>query len=73
MPRYGFNFQWMFWHHGDLPEEADKKALDFLAGITLIRQSQRNKTPVKMLCSWDCLSFSSISHGICADLNSGKA
>jgi len=26
-----------------------------------------------MLCSWDCLSFSSISHGICADLNSGKA
>jgi len=30
MPRYGFNFQWMFWHHGDPPEEADEKALDFL-------------------------------------------
>lgn len=32
MPRFGFNFQWMFiWEPGRLPEEPDEKALDFLA------------------------------------------
>src|SRR5262245_58337322 len=32
MPRYGFNFQWMYSHGwGEGPQEADEKALDFLA------------------------------------------
>jgi Endoglucanase len=32
MPRYGFNFQWMYsWQPGRKPEGADRKALDFLA------------------------------------------
>ena len=34
MPRYGFNFQWMFSHQpGHLPEPPDEKALDFIAGL----------------------------------------
>jgi endoglucanase len=34
MPRYGFNFQWMFsWREGHLPEPADEKALDFMADL----------------------------------------
>jgi len=39
MPRYGFNFQWMFWYNGDPPEEADEKALDFLVahGFDFVR------------------------------------
>jgi endoglucanase len=32
MPRYGFNFQWMFSHHGGRqPAPANEKALDFMA------------------------------------------
>jgi len=30
MPRYGFNFQWMFSYEDELPQEADQRALDFL-------------------------------------------
>lgn len=40
MPRYGFNFQWMFvWHEGREPAPADAKALDFLArhGFDFVR------------------------------------
>ncbi len=40
MPKYGFNFQWMFiWEQGRLPAEPDLKALDFLAatGFNFVR------------------------------------
>lgn len=40
MPRYGFNFQWMYsWKPGSSPAKADRKALDFLAetGFDLAR------------------------------------
>jgi endoglucanase len=34
MPRYGFNFQWMYaWKQGRKPEQADRRALDFLAEL----------------------------------------
>lgn len=35
MPRYGFNFQWMFSYHGQPPEEPDERALDFMAANQL--------------------------------------
>ena len=38
--RYGFNFQWMYiYHPGEKPQEADVKALDFMAeeGFNFIR------------------------------------
>ncbi|MFN3685129.1 MAG: glycoside hydrolase family 5 protein [Fimbriimonadaceae bacterium] len=40
MPRYGFNFQWMFvWSEGATPSPPDPKALDFLAkhGFDFVR------------------------------------
>ncbi|MFP4107274.1 MAG: glycoside hydrolase family 5 protein [Phycisphaerae bacterium] len=39
MPRYGFNFQWMFSYRGNPPKPADEKALDFLAqhGLDFVR------------------------------------
>ncbi len=40
MPRYGFNFQWMFvWEPDHQPELADEKALDFMArfGFDFVR------------------------------------
>ncbi|MFN8372989.1 MAG: cellulase family glycosylhydrolase [Anaerolineae bacterium] len=40
MPRYGFNFQWIFSNHDrELPQEPDEKALDFLAkhGFDFVR------------------------------------
>jgi len=40
MPRYGFNFQWMFsWHPGKTPVPVDQYALDFLAeyGFDFVR------------------------------------
>ncbi len=40
MPRYGFNFQWMFvWHEGQLPEVPDERALDFMVrhGFDFVR------------------------------------
>jgi aryl-phospho-beta-D-glucosidase BglC (GH1 family) len=39
MPRYGFNFQWMFSHHGQPPAAVDERALDFLAaqGFDFVR------------------------------------
>lgn len=40
MPRYGFNFQWMFiWRPGQAPQAPDEKALDFLAayGFNFVR------------------------------------
>ena len=34
MPRYGFNFQWMFsWQAGRQPAAPDLKALDFMADL----------------------------------------
>jgi endoglucanase len=33
MPRYGFNFQWMFAQSGSEPAEPDERALDFLAAF----------------------------------------
>ncbi|RPH56933.1 MAG: glycoside hydrolase, partial [Chloroflexi bacterium] len=33
MPRYGFNFQWMFARSGSEPAEPDERALDFLAAF----------------------------------------
>jgi endoglucanase len=40
MPRYGFNFQWLFsWHPGRTPPPPDERALDFLAdyGFNFVR------------------------------------
>src|SRR5262245_32467005 len=40
MPRYGFNFQWMFWwEEGKVPAPPDERALDFLAahGFDFVR------------------------------------
>jgi endoglucanase len=40
MNRYGFNFQWMYvWQEGKKPEEADERALEFLAemGFNFVR------------------------------------
>jgi len=40
MPRYGFNFQWMFvWEDGHSPAEPDEAALDFMArfGFDFVR------------------------------------
>lgn len=39
MPRYGFNFQWMYYNQGTGPQEPDEKALDFLAqhGFDFVR------------------------------------
>lgn len=39
MPRYGFNFQWMFSYQGNAPDEPDERALDFLAanGFDFVR------------------------------------
>ena len=39
MPRYGFNFQWMFAQPGEEPAEPDERALDFLAafGFNFVR------------------------------------
>jgi endoglucanase len=39
MPRYGFNFQWMFSYQGESPEPPDTKALDFMAahGFDFVR------------------------------------
>lgn len=39
MPRYGFNFQWMFSYHGQPPAAADERALDFMAkyGFDFVR------------------------------------
>ena len=34
MPRYGFNFQWMYvWRPGQPPEPPDERALDFMAAL----------------------------------------
>lgn len=35
MPRYGFNFQWMFYYQGQPPAEPDERALDFMAAHQL--------------------------------------
>ena len=40
MPRYGFNFLWMFsWHPDKTPAPVDQRALDFLAeyGFDFVR------------------------------------
>lgn len=39
MPRYGFNFQWMFINQGQPPQEPDERALDFLSayGFDFVR------------------------------------
>lgn len=39
MAWYGFNFQWMFAHQGNPPQEADERALYFLAayGFDFVR------------------------------------
>src|SRR6185503_19707365 len=40
MPRYGFNFQWMFiWEPGRRPDPPDERALDFMAhtGFNFVR------------------------------------
>ncbi|MBZ0286085.1 MAG: glycoside hydrolase family 5 protein [Anaerolineae bacterium] len=39
MPRYGFNFQWMFMDQGNPPQEPDERALDFMAanGFDFVR------------------------------------
>ena len=39
MPRYGFNFQWMFIWRGNPPMPPDERALDFLAsyGFDFVR------------------------------------
>lgn len=39
MPRYGFNFLWMFIYNGQKPAAVDEKALDFLAesGLNFVR------------------------------------
>jgi endoglucanase len=39
MPRYGFNFQWMYYNHTQPPREPDERALDFIAkrGFDFVR------------------------------------